>query len=251
VERVVDGDTIRVSHLPGYNWRRWNAPAPLRSRGIADRTLLVRVYGVDCPELGKFGRPAQPYAGEARDCASRLVLHRVVRITLLRRDQYRRAIGRVETVPPRWLSWIPLPRFRPVDLSVELAGAGLAELYTGGGAEYCVRFCLPKSARYLLCLLAYRFPRVADCLSLGSSLLKKIATQDNRARLERRIERAKRKGRGMWALGDKHVSAAEYKRESRRGGAAPSLSASKPPIRRGRRSKVLDSVLTGLELAAG
>jgi hypothetical protein len=91
-------------------------------------------------------------------------------------------------------------------------------------------------------------------MALSLVFSQKIATQDNRARLERRIERAKRKGRGMWALGDKYVSAAEYKRESRRGGAratAAAFSAPKPPIRRGRRSKVLDSVLTGLELAAG
>jgi endonuclease YncB( thermonuclease family) len=145
VERVVDGDTVRVRHLPGYNWRRWKHPSPLTTRGIADQTLSIRIYGVDCPELAKFGKPSQPYGPEAKEHTSRLVLHRVVRITLLRRDQYRRAVAQVQTVPSRFFSWIPLDLFRPKDLSVELATAGLAELYTGGGAEYCVSF--PNSDR--------------------------------------------------------------------------------------------------------
>jgi Staphylococcal nuclease homologue len=125
--------------LPGYNWRRWKHPTPLTSRGIADQTLSIRIYGVDCPELAKFGKPSQPYGPEAKEHTSRVVLHRVVRITLLRKDQYRRAVAQVQTVPSRFFSWIPLDVFRPKDVSVELASAGLAELYTGGGAEYCVR----------------------------------------------------------------------------------------------------------------
>jgi endonuclease YncB( thermonuclease family) len=139
VERVIDGDTVRVRHLPGYNWRRWKHPSPLTSRGIADQTLSIRIYGVDCPELAKFGKPSQPYGPEAKEHTTRIVLHRVVRITLLRKDQYRRAVAQVHTVPSRFFSWIPLDLFRPKDVSVELATAGLAELYTGGGAEYCVR----------------------------------------------------------------------------------------------------------------
>jgi endonuclease YncB( thermonuclease family) len=157
VERVIDGDTIRVRHVPGYSWRRWKNPAPLRTRRIADQTLIVRVYGVDCPEIGKFGKASQPYAQEAKDFACRRVQHRVVRITFLRKDQYRRAIGKVESVPSLLFSWIPLSRFRPADLSVDLATAGLAELYTGGGAEYCVRVCfvatsfLTSSTLRILC----------------------------------------------------------------------------------------------------
>jgi endonuclease YncB( thermonuclease family) len=139
VERVVDGDTIRARHLPGYSWRRWKHPSPLATRGIADQTLSVRLYGIDCPELAKFGKPSQPYGPEAKEHTSRLVLHRVVKVTLLRKDQYRRAVARVETVPSRLFSWVPLEVFRPKDLSVSLAAAGLAELYAGGGAEYCVR----------------------------------------------------------------------------------------------------------------
>jgi hypothetical protein len=82
--------------------------------------------------------------------------------------------------------------------------------------------------------------------------------------LERRIERAKRKGKGMWALGDKRVSAADYKRGSRPGSAPAAAAAAAAgaaaysrspkvaiPGAQRRRTKVLDSVLTGLELAVG
>lgn len=138
VERVVDGDTLRVRHIPGYNWRRWKTPQPLTQRSLVDHTLVVRFYGIDCPEVAKFGKPNQPWAQEAKETVTRMVLHRMVCITLYRKDQYRRAICKVETVSSPLISWIP--GFRPKDLSIELATSGLAELYTGGGAEYCVRF---------------------------------------------------------------------------------------------------------------
>jgi Staphylococcal nuclease homologue len=63
----------------------------------------------------------------------------VVRITLIRKDQYGRAVCVIETMPsaPLCCSWIPGCGRR--DVSLELARAGLAELYTGGGAEYFSR----------------------------------------------------------------------------------------------------------------
>jgi endonuclease YncB( thermonuclease family) len=246
VERVVDGDTVRVRHLPGYNWRRWKHPSPLATRGIADQTLSVRLYGIDCPELAKFGKPSQPYGREAKEHTSRLVLHRVVKVTLLRKDQYRRAVARVETVPSRLFSWVPLEVFRPKDLSVSLAAAGLAELYTGGGAEYCVRTA-SQWTRITSSLYA-RF-QVTHCLF-------SLPQQNNRAALERRIDRAKRKGRGMWALGDQRVSAADYKRgksgaqqqKTRSAGTASAVPLQSSPSGPRRRTKVLDAVVTGLEI---
>lgn len=48
-ERVIDGDTIRVRHIPGYavrllGRRKLTTPLP-KKRGIADETLSIRVYG--------------------------------------------------------------------------------------------------------------------------------------------------------------------------------------------------------------
>ena len=48
VERIVDGDTIRVRHIPGYGFGR-KVPQPLDKRGIAEETLIIRIYGVDAP----------------------------------------------------------------------------------------------------------------------------------------------------------------------------------------------------------
>jgi endonuclease YncB( thermonuclease family) len=139
VERCIDGDTIRCRHIPGYSWRLWsrkNLCQPLQTRGIADQTLSIRVYGVDCPEIAKNTRQTtQPFGDAAHEFTKSMVLHKVVRITFLRRDQYGRAVAAVETIPP-------FPFFLPTgrkDLSAQLAKHGLAELYMGGGAEYWVR----------------------------------------------------------------------------------------------------------------
>lgn len=132
VERVIDGDTIRVSHVPWYKLTQ-RAPSPLTSRGIAEQTMSIRFYGVDCPETAKYGQAGQPYSEEATVFTTDMLLHKMVKITFLRRDQYGRAISAVETVSPWWALGL-----RRKDVSVELAKAGLAELYTGGGAEYFV-----------------------------------------------------------------------------------------------------------------
>jgi hypothetical protein len=65
----------------------------------------------------------------------------------------------------------------PKDLSEALAQEGLAELYTGGSAEY----------------------------------------YNNRELHERKISQAKNKKLGIWSLGDSRVSAAEHKRNGNRG----------------------------------
>lgn len=141
VERVIDGDTVRVRHLPAYPWRVWihRRQRPLPRRGIAGETLSIRVYGVDCPELAKRrAQRSQPHAEAAKEFTAEFCLHRTVKITLLRKDQYGRAVAAVERLPPAGplLKWVPgLGR---KDLSVALAREGLAELYTGGGAEYWV-----------------------------------------------------------------------------------------------------------------
>jgi endonuclease YncB( thermonuclease family) len=60
-----------------------------------------------------------------------LVQDKKVRIKLLRKDQYGRAVAKVQS-PKRSL----LPPFKRKDVSIELIERGLATLYTGGGAEY-------------------------------------------------------------------------------------------------------------------
>jgi len=137
-ERILDGDTIRVRHVPGYSFTN-QTPEPLAKRGIADDTLLIRLYGVDCPEIAKNkNQTTQPFGEEAKQFTSNLVYHQMVKVTFLRRDRYGRAIAMVETLPAGGYLLSGLPGLGTRDLTLELAREGLAELYKGGGAEYYV-----------------------------------------------------------------------------------------------------------------
>ena len=125
VVKVIDGDTIRIRHTPLY---------PLAKSGdysgkLSECTVSVRFYGVDAPETAKFGNPEQPYAREAKEYVARHVDGKMVRVKLLRKDQYSRAVAKV-TVRNRVLP------FLRTDLTKGLAERGYATLYTGGGAEY-------------------------------------------------------------------------------------------------------------------
>lgn len=131
VVKVTDGDTIRIRHTPLH---------PLSSRGdyagkLSENTIAVRIYGVDAPETAKFGNPSQPYADEATDYVRTAAAGRVVRVKLLRRDQYGRVVGRVTARGGVGPGGVRVP-FVKNDLSQSLASRGLATLYTGGGAEY-------------------------------------------------------------------------------------------------------------------
>ena len=131
VERVIDGDTMRVRHVPGYGISTSSAPPQPINGPLANVTLSIRLYGVDTPETGKNKRQvSMPFGDEAKQFTNNLVYHKMVKVTLLRRDKYGRAVACVEVMPDG-LAW---PSLR--DLSLALAEAGLAEMYTGAGAVY-------------------------------------------------------------------------------------------------------------------
>ena len=94
--------------------------------------MSIRLYGVDSPELQKrkSDPPSQPFANEAKEFTSKMVLGKTVKLKLLRKDQYGRALAKVEG------GRSILPPFKKKDVSVELVRKGLATVYTGGGAEY-------------------------------------------------------------------------------------------------------------------
>jgi endonuclease YncB( thermonuclease family) len=132
VERIIDGDTVRVRHCPS----RLRCPDRMKSSNkpsrIWDSTLSIRIYGVDCPELQKRSTdpPSQPFAIEAKEYTTSLLQGKRVKVTLFSKDQYGRAIGKVETPRP------VVPVFSRKDVSLELVRKGLATIYTGRGAEY-------------------------------------------------------------------------------------------------------------------
>jgi len=94
VERVIDGDTIVVTH-----------------RGHSEH---IRLYGVDCPEK----RGHQPFNAEATALAQQLVLGQDVTVKARGKDIYGRTVAEVITASGK-------------SVSSELAKAGLAWYYRG------------------------------------------------------------------------------------------------------------------------
>lgn len=161
VGKVIDGDTLRIRHLPLYPFVKSND----YKGSHTEHTISIRIYGVDAPETAKKGNPGMPFANEATEYTKDLLDQKIVSIKLLRKDQYNRIVGVVKTA-----SFIPFCGSN-TDVSMGLAKGGLATLYTGGGAEY----------------------------------------NGNREGLEKNIEYAKKKKKGIWSS-DNVALPSDYKR---------------------------------------
>jgi|MDSY01.2.fsa_nt_gb micrococcal nuclease len=135
VVKVADGDTFRALHLPPLSALRLGllpgagAKIP-KARGgrakLSDSTLIIRIAAVDCPESAHFGSPGQPFADVATKFTESELAGKRVRLQLLSRDQYGRAVAMVTY--RRGL--------RRRNISVELLRRGLAVVYRQGGAQY-------------------------------------------------------------------------------------------------------------------
>ena len=130
VVKVADGDTFRARHTPLLSFARprRRTKAEGGSLKLADETLQIRLYAVDAPETAKFGNAGEKYGAAATDFVADRVRGRRVRLRLLARDQYGRAVAAV-----RYGGF--LGAFEK-DLAEELLRAGLATVYRQGGAEY-------------------------------------------------------------------------------------------------------------------
>ncbi|KIW07586.1 uncharacterized protein PV09_01538 [Verruconis gallopava] len=141
VTSVGDGDNFRLFHTPGgrlagWGWLPWRR-VPADKAGLKDKTLHVRIAGIDAPELAHFGRPAQPYGQEALDFLTGYILHRRVRAYLHRKDQYGRVVGTV------WVRRWGLRR----DVGLEMLKRGLATVYEAKfGSEFGGREELYRAA---------------------------------------------------------------------------------------------------------
>ena len=137
---------------------------------------------MDAPETSKFGNPGQPFSQEAKDFLYAQVYNKMVKVKLLSKDQYSRAVGSVTST-----STEPRSKFLPFltkkeesDWSLKLIERGYATLYTGGGAQY----------------------------------------NDRREELIRKMEHAKKNKLGVWSIqhnndgdgGEEYVDPAAYKR---------------------------------------
>ncbi|KAG6906309.1 hypothetical protein DXG01_014645 [Tephrocybe rancida] len=105
--------------------RRW-------VKDLKDKTLSIRIAGVDAPEAAHFGRPAQPYSAESLAWLRETIQGKTVYCQLLRRDQYNRIVAHV-TLSPRVL---PGAFVSGKILSHEMLRAGWVTTYEQAGAEY-------------------------------------------------------------------------------------------------------------------
>ena len=78
------------------------------------------------PQYEPFGKPSQPFGDEAKQYLSEEILNKTVRVQILAKDQYGRAVAQVYTGPFFWRQSIDSLMLR----------AGLAEVYLGSGAVY-------------------------------------------------------------------------------------------------------------------
>jgi endonuclease YncB( thermonuclease family) len=89
VTRIIDGDTLEVDLYDALNRRP---------------STSIRLWGIDCPEIGRFGESDQPWAREATALASALLNNQSVRLFLephQQRDSFARVLAHVELANDR------------------------------------------------------------------------------------------------------------------------------------------------------
>jgi len=128
VTRVGDADNFHMYHQPGGKLLGWGWLRRIpQKKDLKDKTIHVRLAGVDAPEGAHFGKSAQPYSAEALAWLRSYILDRPVRAYIYKRDQYERVVATVYV--RRFL-------FRK-DVGKEMLKAGLATVYEAKmGAEF-------------------------------------------------------------------------------------------------------------------
>ncbi|KAL8987228.1 MAG: hypothetical protein Q9177_003546 [Variospora cf. flavescens] len=131
VTSVGDADNFRLFHTPGgrlagWEWLPWRK-VPETSKDLKEKTVHIRIAGIDAPEMAHFGRPSQPFSQEAYEFLKSYLLHRRVRAYVYKRDQYDRAVATVYV--RRWLL--------RKDVGLQMLERGLAAVYEAKtGAEF-------------------------------------------------------------------------------------------------------------------
>ncbi|KAI9803504.1 MAG: putative endonuclease lcl3 [Sarcosagium campestre] len=133
VTSVGDGDGFRLFHTPGGRLTGWGwipgRKVPEKRDDLRDRTISVRLAGIDAPEMAHFGRPAQPYSNEAYNWLRDYISGRRVRAYIYKRDQYDRVVATV---------YVRRGLLRR-DVGLQMLKHGLATVYEAkSGAEFGV-----------------------------------------------------------------------------------------------------------------
>ncbi|CAJ1965033.1 unnamed protein product [Cylindrotheca closterium] len=114
-----DGDTIRFLHVPN----RFSANKLEKGQTQTEYCLPIRLCSMDTPETAKFGKPGQPFGQEAKEYLQKLLDQKMIKIRLLQKDQYGRAVAEVYAPNGKGCDELMLKK-------------GFAEVYLGGGAVY-------------------------------------------------------------------------------------------------------------------
>lgn len=112
VIKVIDGDTIIIANLSKikkFNLEKYEK-------------FIIRITGIDCPEITKGNEEGRKYSQEAKDYVVRRVFEKRVRVEFLNKDPYNR--------------WLALIYIGANDLGIELLQNGLAVIYRGRNAQY-------------------------------------------------------------------------------------------------------------------
>ncbi|KAF7560893.1 hypothetical protein G7046_g3263 [Stylonectria norvegica] len=129
VTSVGDGDNFHMFHTPGgraVGWG-WLRKVPETRKELKNRTIPVRIAGIDAPEGAHFGKPAQPFAPEALKWLQAYLLGKNIRAYIYKRDQYERVVATV------YVRRFLIRR----DVGLEMIKAGMATTYEAKtGAEY-------------------------------------------------------------------------------------------------------------------
>ncbi|KAI1345218.1 SNase-domain-containing protein [Xylariaceae sp. FL0016] len=129
VTSVGDGDNFHLFHTPGGRLTGWGwlRRVPQKRADLKNKTIPIRIAGIDAPECAHFGRPAQPFSTDALAWLSDYVLGRRVRARIYKRDQYDRIVATV------FVRRFLIRR----DVGLEMLKRGLATTYEAKtGAEF-------------------------------------------------------------------------------------------------------------------
>lgn len=122
--KVTDGDTIRFLHRPS----RFHPRSLEKGEKLSENSLAIRLATIDTPETAKFGNAGQPYGIEATEYLGKMLKDQTVKVRLLTRDQYGRAVAQVFTTGKFF--------GRKTYMDEAMLKEGMAEVYQGGGAVY-------------------------------------------------------------------------------------------------------------------
>ncbi|KAK8124960.1 endonuclease [Apiospora kogelbergensis] len=129
VTSVGDGDNFHMFHTPGGRLAGWGwaRSVPTKKIDLKNKTIPIRIAGIDAPEGAHFGKQAQPFATDSLAWLSEYLLGRRIRAKIYRRDQYERIVATV----------FVRRYFIRKDVGLEMLKKGLATTYEAKtGAEF-------------------------------------------------------------------------------------------------------------------